>query len=91
LLRNPADELEAALRGHLGPPDGDAQTTRKVLMPTSEQLAAEHARAEEPLFQAERQFIPVTFNANAATAHAALALDYRCLHYRDLTPTPASA
>jgi hypothetical protein len=56
---------------------------------TNTQRAAEHAARAEPLLdqaerhellaQADQQFIPVTFNAAAATAHATLALYYHDL------------
>jgi hypothetical protein len=46
-------------------------------MATAKELADQHReRAEELLRQAEKQIIPFSFNATAATAHATLALYY---------------
>jgi hypothetical protein len=46
-------------------------------MATARELADQHReRAEELLRQAEKQVIPWSFNATAATAHATLALYY---------------
>jgi hypothetical protein len=46
-------------------------------MATAEELAEQHReRAEQLLRQAERQIVPWSFNATAASAHAQLALYY---------------